>query len=154
MTITLKIKIAAVALLVALLSTVGAGWLGYQSARADSSGSAATPSTEAAPADQLHDVVDAPKAAWDDVAAAKRVGWSVAVFAGLVIIARLAARLGRNVKLLAVLGRGKVAVVIGAAGAIGASCYNAAIAGGAWTALLSAALVALGHYVDAESTAK
>jgi hypothetical protein len=153
MTITLKIKIAAVALLVALLSTVGAGWLGYQSARADSSGSAATPSP-AAPADQLHDVVDAPKAAWDDVVAAKRVGWSVAVFAGLVIIARLAARLGRNVKLLAVLGRGKVAVVIGAAGAIGASCYNAAIAGGAWTALLSAALVALGHYVDAESTAK
>jgi hypothetical protein len=160
MTVSHRIWIAIVALFVAAAVTFGAAWIGYQTARADDTGSgsavlapvgvgSATPTAPPAPADKLHDPIAAPGAAWDDIKAAKKVGWSVAVFAALVMLARLLARFGGRVRLLAVLGKGKVAVVVGAVGALAASCYNAAAEGGAWTAMLVAGMTAIGHYLDA-----
>jgi hypothetical protein len=64
------------------------------------------------------------------------------------MLAKGAARLGNNVKWLAFLGKGKVAVVVGAVGALAASCYNAAAEGGAWTAMLMAGGAALFAYLD------
>lgn len=107
----------------------------------------AAPSSPA-PADKLHDPIAAPKAAWDDVKAAKKMGWPVLVFAVLVMLAKLLGR-AKKYKLLAALGKGKVAVVVGAVGALGTACYNAAAEGGAWSAMLLAGLVAIGHYLDA-----
>lgn len=112
-------------------------------------GSAAAPA--ATPADQLHDPVSSPAAAWDDVKAAKKVGWASLVFAVLVMVAKLASRLGGRFKTL---GTGKVAVVIGAIGALGAACYNAAADGGAWTAMLVAGMLAIAHFLDAAPKAK
>lgn len=95
---------------------------------------------------QLHDPVSSPGGSWDDLKAARKVGWPLAVFVVLIALCKLAARLGGKWKLL---GAGKVAVVIGAVGAVAASCYNAAADGGAWTATLMAGAGALLHYLDA-----
>jgi len=148
---TSRIKIAVIALLAAFAATFGAAAISYRIAHADDAGvveAASTPT--AAPADKLHDPVSSPAAAWDDVKAAKKVGWSVLVFAVLVMLAKLASR-AKGIKIFAVLGKGKVAVVVGAVGALAASCYNAAAEGGAWTAMLMSGVVALGHYINAGS---
>lgn len=121
---------------VALAQPVGSG-----SAVALNAGSAS-----ATPADKLHDPTSSPAASWDDVKVAKKVGWPLAVFAVLVMLARLVGKLGGKVSWLA---KGKAAVIVGAVGAIAASCYNAAADGGAWTATLMAGAGALFHYLDA-----
>lgn len=160
MTISNRISIATLSLLAALAVTLGAAWLGYQQARADDSppvlldaGVAAAPDAGTAPssssaADKLHDPASSPAAAFDDLKAAKKVGWSVVAFALLVMLARLASRFGKPGTFLAGLGKGKAAVVVGAVGAIAAACYNAAADGGAWTATLAAGVAAALHYLD------
>lgn len=118
-------------------------------AQADTGSAApATPAAAPTPADKLHDPLSAPGASWDDLKAAKKVGWPLAVFAGLIMLCKLLAR-AKSVSFLAALGKGKTAVVIGALGALGAACFNAAAEGGAWTALLVAGVTAIGHYLDA-----
>jgi hypothetical protein len=119
-------------------------------AEGSAAGSASAPPA-ATPADELHDPIAAPAQAWDDVKAAKKVGWAVLVFAVLTMMAKLAGRM-KTVKFFAPLGKGKVAVVIGALGALGASCYNAAAEGGAWTAMLVAGVTAIAHYMNAEKS--
>ena len=114
---------------------------------------AGSSSSAATPADKLHDPVSAPGAAWDDVKAAKKVGWPVLVFVVLIMLCKLLSR-AKSLPYLAALGKGKAAVAIGALGALGAACYNAAADGGAWTALLVAGLVAIGHYFDADKKAE
>ena len=102
------------------------------------------------PADKLHDPASNPSAAWSDMKAAKKVGWPLAVFAGLVLLCKLLAR-AKNYAMFSALGKGKTAVIVGATGALAASCYNAAVDGGAWTAVLLSGLVGLAHYIDAGS---
>lgn len=108
---------------------------------------------ETKPADKLHDPIDAPGAAWDDVKAAKKIGWPALVFAVTILLCKL---LGRSKKyaFLAFLGKGKVPVVVGALNAIAISCYNAAADGGAWTAMAFAGLMGLSHYLDAGGKAE
>lgn len=129
----------------------GIPW-GVSYAVADGSGSAtpgaptlATPAPDAPvvtpPADKLHDPVAAPAAAFDDVRAAKSVGWAAAVFAVLVMLARLLGRVQRY-SFLAWLGKGRTAVVVAGTGAIAAAVYNVAMEGGSWMALLFAAVLA------------
>lgn len=150
-------------------------WFGITLAHADGSGSAIAgsgsavslppghpdispaPAPETAPqpaavgaADKLHDPVSAPSQAYDDVKAAKKTGWAVAVFAVLVMLARLAGR-ARNTKALAWLGKGRTAVIVAAAGALLAACYNAAADGGSWTAILAAGVTALAAYWNAHA---
>lgn len=100
------------------------------------------------PADKIPDPIAHPAQAFDELKAAKKEGWSIAAFALLLMLAKAAARLGKNVRWLAVLGKGKVAIVIGAVGALAASCYNAAAEGGAWTAMLMAGAVAVFAHLD------
>jgi hypothetical protein len=158
MTLTHRISTLLISLFAALAVTFGAAWLGYQSARGDAgvaehmveasalpdAGSASAP----APADKLHDPASSPKAAWDDLRAAKKDGWAIAAFAALVMLCKLASRVGKKFKWLAFLGKGKVAIVVGAAGALATACYNAAAEGGAWSAMLMAGAVAVAGYLD------
>lgn len=132
----------------ALVADAGSGSsLSVTTATADTPvevSSTAAPAPTTKPADKLHDATN-PGAAWDDLKAAKKVGWPLAIFAALIILARAVSKLGSKV---AFLGKGKVAVLVGAVGAIAASCYNAAADGGAWTATMVAGVTALGHYLD------
>ena len=186
MTLSLRIKIAILALLGALLVTVGPAWIGYQYAHGEEflvgtasppvelarfdgdgkpvqvaqldgsatpalsdAGSASAPvAVPAAPADKLADPSTQPKQAWDDLRAAKKDGWAIAAFAALVMLCKLVSRLGKKFKWLAFLGKGKVAIVVGAAGALATACYNAAADGGAWSAMLMAGAVAVAGYLD------
>lgn len=100
----------------------------------------------ASPATQLHDPISSPSASWDDLKAARKVGWPLVVFAGLIMLAKLAKRGGER---FAWLARGKTPVVVGALGALGAACYNAAATGGAWSATLFAGVMGLSHFLDA-----
>jgi len=157
MTISHRVSVLVLALLAAVAVTFGAGWIGYQSAHAEGAGSAllapidagsasAPAAAPAKPADQLHDPVSSPGAAWDDLRAAQKVGWPLVVFAALIMLAKLAGRAGAKFSWLAM---GKTPVIVGALGAIAASCYNAAATGGAWTATAFAGLMGLSHYIDA-----
>lgn len=133
--------------------------LGYMGvAYADDTGSGSAVVSVAAPvaaphADQLPDPVAHPAAAFDEIKAAKKLGWAVAAFVLLVFAAKAAGKLGASVKWLAPLGRGKAAVVVGAIGALGAGCYDAAVSGGSWMAVLFAGAMAIGHYLDASKAA-
>lgn len=109
-----------------------------------------------APADKLHDPVASPLAAWDDVTAARKIGWPVAVLAGLVMICKGLGAIGRRKGKIAWawLGSGKVPIVIGAIGAIAAAAYNALVLGGTLLAAGFAAIVSASHYFDAAPAAK
>lgn len=114
-------------------------------------GSAAAAPAASTPADKLHDPLAQPGASWDDLKAAKKVGWAAAVFAALVLLCKL---LGRLKGKLSVLGKGKMPVIIGGVAALAAACYNAALDGGAWTATMVAGMMALAHYIDAGGKAE
>lgn len=94
------------------------------------------------PADALHDPLKEPAAAIDDVKAAKSLGWPVLVLAVVTLLARLAGSLGKSIPLLAPLGKGKVALVVGAIAAIGAAGYSAAFGGGSLVTIATAVLIA------------
>lgn len=98
----------------------------------------------------LHDPISSPAAAFDDVKAAKKIGWLVAVLAGLVLLGKGLARASQT---FAFLGKGKAAIVIALLGTTAAGCYNAAASGGSWTAVLIAAVVGIAHYKDATPAA-
>lgn len=114
-------------------------------------GSASAPAPTATPADKLHDPAAHPAAAWDDLKAAKKVGWPLAVFAGLLMACKLLKR-AQKYKLAAFLSKGKMPVLVGMVGALALACFNAAADGGAWTAVFVAGVTALAHYRDADPT--
>lgn len=116
------------------------------SSNSPNSGSAA-----AAPADSLHDPLSAPAAAFDDLKAAKKVGWPLAILAGAVIVSRLLGRAGGIFKPLA---SGKAALVVGAVGAASCSAYNALALGGSWLAVAMALVVAAAAYWDSHAKPK
>ena len=95
------------------------------------------------------DPVDSPAATIDTLKAAKAIGWACLVFAALTVLARVAGRLGKDVKWFAWLGKGKAAVLVGAVGALALATYNALALGGTLIAAALAGLVALAHYLDA-----
>lgn len=216
MTVAHRISALVISLLAATAVTFGAGWLGYQSARADGepllvaedtlnvyasapgthevtitqatgerfivysvvdaqvdgapillaqadtspalpdAGSASAPvalepAPETKPADKLHDPLASPQAAFDDLKAAKKLGWGVLVLAVLIMTCRVLGRLGGAFKFLAT---GKVAILIGAVGTLAMTAYNALVLGGTWMAALAAAIVAGAAFWDAQAKPK
>jgi hypothetical protein len=110
----------------------------------DGSGSAAPDSGSAAPnvstpVDALGDPLSAPAEAWSDLQAAQKVGWPLAILAGVVMLARLLGRLGG---VWSRLREGKVALAIGALSATSCAAYNALALGGSWLAVAAGAIVA------------
>jgi hypothetical protein len=106
------------------------------------------------PSDQLHDPLSNPVQSYDDLLAAKHLGWPVLAFALVLMLARVAGTLGKNISWLAVLGQGKVAVVVAGLAAVSASAYNTAFSGGSLVAVLTAAVLALATYWDSASKAQ
>lgn len=98
-----------------------------------------------APADQLHNPVDAPVAAYDDFKAAQKIGWPLALLAALVMLTRgIATAATRwSISWLAWLAKGAAATAISGAGAIGAAAFNTLALGGTWFAVAVAAMGAL-----------
>jgi hypothetical protein len=111
---------------------------GIDAAHADiGSGSSVTP------ADQLHDPVVDPLGALDDVRAAKKIGWPLALLAGLVMVVRglqTAASRWPSVGALAWLGTGVRAVVLAGVATVSAAAYNSLALGGTWFAVAVAAV--------------
>lgn len=100
---------------------------------------AAEPPPSTGPADQLHDPIDDPGPAYDDLVRAKKSGgWALALLAGFVMITRVLARLPGS--LGAWFRVGVRATVVAAGGAIGVAAFNALALGGTWIAVLFAAV--------------
>lgn len=97
------------------------------------------PAPEVKPSDKLHDPTTDPVGAWSDAKAAKKVGWTAFVFALATMLAIGVGTLGKSVKQLAWLAKGRWAVVVGGVVAVGAACYDVAMAGGSLVALAMAA---------------
>lgn len=109
------------------------------------------------PADKLHDPIDNPKAAYDDIKAAKKVGWGAVALVALILVCRVLGRLsklGGVFKPFKRLGEGKVAVVVASVGTLAITAYNALILEGSWMAAALAAIVAGAALWDAESKPK
>jgi hypothetical protein len=150
-----RMKILVLGLFVGFATTMGAGVLGYATAHGDSGSAAiaappadthALPApaltgsgSDVAPADKLHDPLAAPIAAFDDVLAAKKLGWPILVLVALILISRVLARVGGVFKPL---GSGKAALGIAAVGTFAITAYNAVALGGSWFAAVTAAVVA------------
>lgn len=99
---------------------------------------AVPPAPEVKPSDGLHNPTVAPLESWDDLKAAKKVGWAAAVFAAVLMLAIGIGTIGKNVKQLAWLAKGRWAVIVGGVAACGAAGYDAAMSGGSVVALLLA----------------
>lgn len=111
---------------------------------------AAAGSAQATPADKLHDPISDTKAAIDDVKQAKRQGWAMLAFALGVIAAKLLGRAKKWPK-LAVLNKGRTAVVVGMLCAVVTAGYNALADGGSMYALGYAVVVAAFAYWNSHS---
>lgn len=119
-------------------------------------GSSAVPDSGSAvpiagtPADAIHDPLSNPAAAWNDLQAAQKVGWPLAILAGAVVLSKLLSRLGG---VWSKLNTGKAALVIGGLSAVAVAAYNALAQGGSWLAVAIAAVVAAAAYWDAHKPA-
>jgi hypothetical protein len=98
-------------------------------------------SATAAPADQLHNPVQSPVLAFDDVAAAKKLGWAAMLFAILVMATKALAYAKDHLegvplvgKLAAWLSVTKRAMYVSGIGAGATAAYNAIALGGTWMA--------------------
>ncbi len=109
------------------------------------------------PSDSLSNPASEPVAAWDDAVAARKIGWTALVFAVATMVAMGIGTLGKNMKQLAWLNRGKTAVVAGAVVAVGAAGFDVAAQGGSYVALLlalwSAGLAYYNSYREPKVTA-
>ncbi len=99
------------------------------------------------PSDTIHDPATDPIEFVSDVKLAKRTGWPLAILVGLFGLCKLLGR-AKNVKALAWLGKGKIAFVVGCAGAIVAAMIDAIAGGGTLVAAGYAAAIALFGYID------
>ncbi len=93
----------------------------------------------APPSDSIDDPVKAPAAAFDDVKAAKKTGWTMLLLVVLIMALR---GLG-YLKGLSFLARDRVAIVIGGAITVATALYDTLVLGGTWVAALYAAAAAL-----------
>lgn len=163
MTIPHRIAIASASLLIAFAVTFGATMCSYQIARAQSGSAvvepqgsaspepapaAAQPSAKPLPSSQLADPMESPQQAYNDLVAAKRLGWSLLVLAVLIMGCRLAGKLGGWFKPLAT---GRAAVVVAGVGTLAISAYNALALGGTWMAAAAAALVAFAAFWNSQA---
>lgn len=115
-------------------------------AQADTGSAAGSAAT---PADKLNDPISSPQAAFDDLKAAKKLGWGLLVLATLIMLCRLVGRLGYKP-----LSTGRAAVVTAAVGTVAVTAYNALALGGTWLAAAAAAIVALAAWWDSQAKPK
>lgn len=113
----------------------------------------ATASPTKATVDAPHDPIAAPIESIGDIKAARKYGWAAAAFLILWQLSLVASKLGQSIKWLAVLGKGRVAVVVGAVGALGIAGYNAMALGGSLVAALFAALTAAALFINSDAQA-
>lgn len=102
------------------------------------------------PQGPIADPIAHPAEAWDELRTAKRTGWPFLIWAALAMLGKaLAYARDKLAKvpvvgaLAALLAKGKGAMLVAAAGAIGAAGYEALIGGGSLIAALYASVVAL-----------
>lgn len=110
----------------------------------------AAPAAVAAPSEAVTNPATSPVAAWDDVKAARKTSWALAVWLVLAMLGKLLAYGRDKVKgwpivgaLASWLAKGKGAMLVAGIGAVGAAGYDALLAGGSWVAALVASGVAL-----------
>ena len=99
-------------------------------------------SAEAPPSTTIDDPIVAPSAAWDDLKAARKTSWPLAVLAGLIMLARLAGSAGSKMKALAWLGKGKAAFAAAGVLAVATAAFDVLALGGSWVSVLTAAAAA------------
>ena len=117
----------------------GSGSAPIAALMAAGSGSASPPSATASPADALVDPTKNPLAAIDDIRAAKKTSWPLAVLVVLIAATKLLSYVGG---VLAPVGKWlatkRNAMIVATAGTMLATAYNTLIAGGSWYAVLVA----------------
>lgn len=105
----------------------------------------------ALPSDSIHDPVTDPAATYDDMKAAKKLGWGILALAIIIVVCKVLARLGGMFKKL---GEGKFALIVASVGTLAMTAYNALLLGGTWLAALAAAIVAGAAAWDAAAKPK
>lgn len=102
-----------------------------------------SPAPVIAPADKLRDPVSDPVGAFDDVRAARKLGWPLALLAVLIMVARGLQSAGQrwpNSRWLSWLNTGARAFVIAGAATVAAASFNTLALGGTWFAVAMAAV--------------
>lgn len=94
----------------------------------------------APPAAVLHDPVTDPTGAVDDVMAARRLGWPIAVGVIAALIALALGTAGARISWLSWLARGTAATLLGSVTACGSAAFDAALSGGSGVAVAAAAV--------------
>lgn len=128
----------------ALFFVAGFG-LGVAQAHADAgvavidAGGSGSGSGVTAPSAALHDPLEQPAAAWDDVKAARKTSWPLAVLAGAILLLRLAAGAAKRFAWLSFLSKGKTAFGIAAGATVAAAAFDVLALGGSWVSVLTAA---------------
>lgn len=117
-------------------------------------GSAEVESGSAAPtkpSDAVVNPVQHPEQAWDNEKAARKVGWPLAIWLGMVMLGKALAYSRDKLKttpligkLAAWLAKGKGAMILAAIVGVGAAGYNTMMGGGSWVAAIVAAGAAIG----------
>ena len=102
-----------------------------------------------ATASTLHDPIEHPLAALDDVRTSKKTGWPLAVFAILVMLMKAIAYSSAKLQGMPLIGAaakwlaiGKRAMIVAGVGTIAAAGYNTLATGGTWAAVIVALGVA------------
>lgn len=88
----------------------------------------------------IHDPLEAPAPAIDDIAAAKKQHWALAALALLIMAAKGVTYLAGRFAWAAWLTKDSRATIIAACLAVSCSAYNALISGGSWFAVAAAAI--------------
>lgn len=116
-----------------------------------SAGEPATALPTTKPSDTVVNPVTQPVQAWSDEKAARKVGWPLAIWLGLVMLGKGLAYSRDKFKTTPVIGKlaawlakGKGAMILAAIGGCGAAGYDTVVNGGSWVAALVAAGAALG----------
>lgn len=94
------------------------------------------------PSAELDNPIESPRAAFDDLKAAKKTSWPLAVLAGLIMLLRTAAKVGAKFKSFGWLAKGKAAVATAGALVVATAAFDVLAMGGSWVSVLTAAAAA------------
>lgn len=119
---------------------------GSGSAMAGSGDTVTVTTTTTMTADKLHDPMVDPIGAFDDLKAAKKVNWPLALLAGLILLTKglaTASKKWPSFSGFSWLNKGKVAVVVAGILTVAVAAFNSLALGGTWFAVMSAAAATL-----------
>lgn len=98
------------------------------------SATAGSGSAIASPADQLPDIYAHPGDAFDATKAAYKLGWPIALLAGIIMLGRGIGQAGKKLAWLAWLNKGAAAVITAGVVTVAIAAFNALALGGTWYA--------------------